>query len=254
MELSVSVGSWDVFILVLIRVAAMVMVAPVLGARPIPTQVKVGLSVVLAILLTPLQSVAAPLFTDWMAVFTSVTREVVIGLLLGFAGTIIFSAVQMAAQVIGVQMGLTFANTMDPLSGQNAGAFESLYGWMALVIFMNLGGHHALIAALGQSFELAPLGGAGPNPIVGDRLVALSSAAMAIALRLALPMAGTMLLVDSAMALVVRSIPQMNIFAVGLPVKMVIGFLALVGLTPMMANGVDSLTRNVAAAVGGILR
>jgi len=89
--------------------------------------------------------------------------------------------------------------------------------------------------------------------VVGDRLVALSATAFGMAIRLALPIVGTMLLVDCAMALVVRSIPQMNIFAVGLPVKMVVGFLTLVALTPMTVSGIGSLTNSVASTVTRVL-
>ncbi len=254
MSLSVSVGHWDVFLLVLVRTAAMVMVAPALGAKPIPSQVKIGLAVLLAVLLTPLQTVSGPLFTNWLAVMISVAREVVIGLLLGFAATLLFSAIQMAAQIVGVQIGFTFSNTVDPLSAQSSGFLETLYSMMAVVIFLNLGGHHALITGLSQSFQLAPVGIYGPGPVVGDRLVALSALAFGMALRLSLPVVGTMLLADCAMALVVRSIPQMNIFAVGLPVKMVVGFLTLVALTPLTVSGAGSLTQSVASAVAGILR
>ena len=253
MDLSVSVGRWDIFLLVLVRVAAMVMVAPVLGAKPVPAQVKIGLALLLAVLLTPLQTVPGPLFTNWVSILVSVAREVVIGLLLGFSATLIFSAAQMAAQIIGVQIGFSFSNTMDPVSSQSSGFMETLYNMMAVVIFLNLGGHHALIAGLSQSFELAPVGISGPSPVVGDRLVALSATAFGMAIRLALPIVGTMLLVDCAMALVVRSIPQMNIFAVGLPVKMVVGFLTLVALTPMTVSGIGSLTNSVASTVTRVL-
>ncbi|MGE5620311.1 MAG: flagellar biosynthetic protein FliR [Sphingomonadaceae bacterium] len=254
MDLSVTVGRWDVFLLVLFRVAAMVMVAPALGARGVPVQVKVGLSVLLAIVLTPLQEVPGPIFTDWLSIATSVAREVVIGLLLGFVATLLFSAVHMAAQVIGVQIGYGFSNVMDPLSAQNSSFLETLYNLMAIVVFLSLGGHHALIVGLSQSFDMAPLGGPGLGPIVGERIVALSSMAFAIGLRMAMPIVGTMLLVDSATALVVRSIPQMNVFVVGLPVKMVVGFLTLVGLTPLFVSGIAELTRSVGSAVSGVLQ
>ncbi len=254
MALSLTVGHWDIFMLVLVRVAAMVMVAPVLGARPVPSQVKVGLAVLLAVILTPLQKVPEPLFTNWLTILLSVAHEVVIGLLLGFAATLLFSAVQMAAQIVGVQIGFTFSNTLDPLSSQSSGFMETLYSLLSVVVFLNLGGHYALITGLSQSFELAPVGLHGPAPVIGERLVTLSSLAFGTALRLAMPVVGTMLLVDAAMALVTRSIPQMNVFAVGLPVKMVVGILTLVALTPITVSGIGDVTHNVASAVAGVLK
>ena len=254
LSLSVTVGHWDIFLLVLVRVAAMVMVAPVLGGRPVPAQVKIGLSLLLAILLAPMQDVAGPVFTDLFSIVVSVAGEVVMGLLLGFSATLLFSAVQMAAQIIGVQIGFSFSNTLDPLSSQGSGFMETLYNMMAVVVFLSLGGHHALIAGLAQSFDAVPVGRFTLAPVLGDRLVALSAVAFGTGLRLALPVVGTMMLVDCAMALVVRAIPQMNVFAVGLPVKMVVGFLTLVALTPLTVSGVGSLANGVVAGMARMLQ
>jgi len=125
---------------------------------------------------------------------------------------------------------------------------------MAVVVFLSLGGHHALIAGLAQSFDAVPVGRFTLAPVLGDRLVALSAVAFGTGLRLALPVVGTMMLVDCAMALVVRAIPQMNVFAVGLPVKMVVGFLTLVALTPLTVSGVGSLANGVVAGMARMLQ
>ena len=253
MALSIAVARWDLFLLVLVRAAAMVMVAPVLGARSIPAQVKIGLSVLLAMLLTPLQEPSPPLLVDWFGIMLAVAREAVVGLLLGFSATLVFNAAQMAAHLIGVQIGFGFANTMDPLSPQQSSYLDTLYNLLAVVTFLSLGGHHALIMALGQSFQLVPLGQFAPTGVIGDRLAVLASATFATAVRLAMPVVGTMLVTDAAMALVVRTIPQMNVFVVGLPVKMVVGLLALIALAPVTVEGLGNVTRSVAAAVAGIL-
>ncbi len=255
MALSIAVTNWEVFLLVLVRVVAMVMVAPALGARPIPAQIKVCLSVLLALLLTPLQGTRAPLAPDWLAVALAVSREVVIGLLLGFAATLVFSSVRMAAHMVGVQIGFGFANTLDPLSTENASFLDSFYNLLAVVVFLNLGGHHALIAGLSGSLELMPVGDQdGPPSVVGDRLILLGSMALTTAASLAMPALGALLLTDAAMALVMRTIPQMNIFAVGLPIKMLVGIFALAAMAPMTVAGFGDVTRNVAGAANGLLR
>jgi len=254
LALSLTVGRWDIFLLVLVRVIAMIMVAPVFGAKPVPAQVKIGLSVLLAVILVPLQPAVPPLLTDWMTIVLAVAKESVVGLLLGFVATMLFSAVQMAAQIVGVQVGFAFSNTMDPLLMQNSSFLDAMYNWMAVLVFMGLGGHHALISAVSHSFELVPLGQFGGDAIIGNRLVTLSAATFGIALKLAMPIVGTMLLVDAAFALVVRSVPQMNIFAVGLPVKMLVGILAMMALVPMTVAGFGTVTNDVGNAVAGVLR
>jgi flagellar biosynthesis protein FliR len=254
LALSLAIGRWDVFLLVLVRVASMIMAAPVFGARPIPAQAKIGLAVLLAVILVPLQPATAPLMVDWMSTFLAVAKEAVVGLLLGFVATMLFSAVQMAAQIVGVQVGYAFSSTMDPLLARTSGFLDSFYNYLAVLVFMGLGGHHALISAVSSSFELVPLAQFGADPVIGNRLLALSSATFAIGLKLAMPVVGTMLLVDTAFALVVRAVPQMNIFAVGLPVKMVVGVIAMAALMPVTMVGFGTVTNNVATAVAGLLR
>jgi flagellar biosynthetic protein FliR len=252
-NLSVDFPRWDMYMLVLVRVAAMVMVAPVLGARPVPAQVKIGLSLLLAMLLTPLQPPAPPLEANVLAMVPAVAKELVVGLLLGFAGAVIYSAVQMSARLINVQIGFGLSNVLDPLSAESGGFLDSFYSLLAVVIFLGIGGHHALIAALAQSFDTVPLGEFGPAFVTADRLMVLSSVALATAVRLAMPIIGTLLLTDASIALVVRTIPQMNIFAVGLPVKIVVGMFMLAALAPVTVSGFTSLSHTVSQAVTGVL-
>lgn len=253
MSFLVTFGRWDVFMLVLVRVAAMVMVAPVLGARPIPAQVKIGLCLFLALLLTPLQPTPEVSLANWQTILVAVPREAVVGLLMGFTAALLFAAVQMAARIVNVQMGFGLSNVMDPLSVETGGSLDSFYTLLAAVIFLTVGGHHALIAGLGQSFEMIPLGEFVPAAGTGNELILLGSAAFSAAVRLALPVAGTLMLADAAMALVVRSIPQMNIFAVGLPVKVAVGMLTLAAVMPMTVVGMSDLSRAIAGAVAGLL-
>lgn len=254
MALSVTVVRWEAFLLVLVRVTATLMVAPALGARPIPTQVKVGLAALLAMLMTPLQTAEGPFLTDWLTILIQVSREAVVGLLMGFSAALVFSAVQMAAQLIGVQVGYSFSNTVDPMSAQSTGFLDTFYSMMAVVIFLGLGGHHALISGLAESFQLVPLGEYGAPMATGDRLVMLVSTTFSIAVRLAMPIVATMLLADAAMALVVRSIPQMNVFVVGMPVKMVLGILVMIALVPMMVAGIGDIARTAVSVGTGVLR
>lgn len=254
MALSLTITGWEVFLLVMVRVAAMLMVAPVLGAKPIPIQVKIGLAALLAALITPLQMAEEPLLTDIFTILLQVSREVVVGLLTGFSAALVFSAVQMAAQLIGVQIGYSFSNTVDPISSQSTGFLDTFYSMLALVVFMGLGGHHALISGIAHSFQLVPVGTYGAAVDAGEKIVMLVSATFSIAVRLSMPVVGTMFLADTAMALVVRSIPQMNVFSVGLPVKMVLGILVMIAFVPIIVAGISDVTKSSVTAFTGVLR
>ena len=255
MELFVTFGRRDIYLLVLARVAGVVGVAPVFGNRSIPNQVKVGLAVVLTLLLAPMQIHAAQggAVPGWITLTLAMMGEVLVGLLMGFAGMVVFSAVQIASRFIGVQMGLGMPGTMDPLWTESGSFLDTFYGMLALIVFLGIGGHRLVITALARSFDLVPVGTYGLRAEAGANLVALSSAAFTTALHLAIAAVGTMLLTDMTMALVVRTIPQMNVFAVGMPVKIIIGLLVLSALMPWTVAGFSDLGRSVSQAMIAML-
>lgn len=254
MELYLTFGRWDIFLLVLARVAAVIGVAPVFGTRSIPNQVKVGLAVVLTVLLVPMQTGEATVLSDWISMMLAVTGEVLVGLLMGFAGVLVFSAVQIASRVVGIQIGLGMPSTMDPFWTESGSFLDTFYGMMAIIIFLGIGGHHIIITALARSFELVPLATYGLKAVTGDHLLALSAAAFNTAIQLSIAAVGTMLLADIAMGLVVRTMPQLNIFSVGMSVKTSLGLLILALLAPWTIVGFSDLGRGVAQGMAVVLR
>lgn len=255
MELFVTFGRWDIYLLVLARVAGVVGVAPVFGNRAIPNQVKVGLALVLTLLLAPMQAQAAGGGTvpGWITLAVAMSGEVLVGLLMGFAGMVVFSAVQIASRLIGVQLGLGMPGTMDPMWTESGSFLDTFYGMLALIVFLSIGGHYLIITALSRSFDLVPVGTYGLRAATGANLVALSSAAFTTALHLAIAAVGTMLLTDMTMGLVVRTIPQMNVFSVGMPVKIIIGLLVLSALMPWTLAGFADMGRSVSQAMMAML-
>lgn len=254
MALSFAVGRWDVYLLVLVRVAAMFMVVPVFGSRTIPARLKLTLSLLVAALLAPLLVATAPILLDWSSMLMSVLREVAVGLLMGFAGVLVFSAIQMAAHFVGVQIGFGFSSVIDPFSAESSSFLGPFYVLLATIIFMAADGHHALIWALVHSFQLVPLGEFSPSPVIGERLVVLSTMAFGTAIRLAIPTVGTVLLTDAAMGLIMRTIPQMNVFTVGLPLKLAVGMLSLAAVMPTTIAGLSGLTHSIVSAVSGVVQ
>ncbi len=253
MEVFIAVGQWDSFLLLLARLGGMVAVAPILGSRPVPPQVKIGLCALTAWILLPVAKQAPGAMTG-LAMVLSIAKEIMVGLVLGFAASLIFSAVQVATRFMGAQIGLGMPSIMDPLWPENEGFLDTMYGLLAAVVFLNLDGHCALLAALAGTVEVIPLGGFVPAPVVGERLIALAAMAISAGVALAMPVVGAMLVADMGMALVVRTIPQANIFSVGLPTKMALGAFVLFALMPATVTGLSEMTRSIEQAVATIWR
>jgi flagellar biosynthetic protein FliR len=240
--MDVPASYFQTFFLVFVRIVTVVGTMPILSSRNIPSMAKVGLAAVLAFVLTPtLPGSRPPVPVDFLPFLVVVAQEVFLGLLFGFAVQVVFSGLQAAGQYLGVQMGLTIANTFDPLTqSQGINYLDQLYALLAGLLFLTINGHHWTILALQQSFEVVPLGQFALGERVANDLITLTTEALLIAIRIGLPVAVALLLSDVAFLVLGRSAPQMNIFFVGQPLKIGIGlftfFLALPAMLGLMTT------------------
>lgn len=220
-----SVPQAQVYFLLVMRALSLFMTMPLFSTRAVPTLSRLGLALFVALVLLPLQTRHVPeLPTELFAYLGLVVREILVGVVMGFGTTLVFASIQIAGQIIGLQLGLNIATVLDPLNaGQQVSFMDQFYSVLAALIFLAIDGHHGLLLALQQSFELLPPGTFGPQGGTLEVMVALTMELFRVALRLALPVLGTLMLVDLAMALLSRVVPQMNVFFVGLPFKLGLG-------------------------------
>lgn len=243
--MTVSIAYVESFFLALTRILAIFMTAPILSNRLIPTQVKVGLGVLLTAILLPFQAEVGP--ADPLGVFLlNIGRELVTGMLVGFAGQLVFAAFQIMGDMIGLTAGLQAAYLLNPTLGTSGTALESFYALLAALLFLTLDGHHQVILALQRTFEIVPLRTLDLTVLQPERLIALSAHMLAAALQMALPVLGAVLVADVAMALMARVVPQMNVFFVGAPLKLGLALAALMLGFPLILP----LMRTVMAQIG----
>ena len=218
----------EAFLLVFFRVAALVAFAPVLGDQNVPKRVKIGLALVIAGVVFPLVAIpAAELPRTILAFGVAVAREVLIGLAAGYAIQIIFAGVQTAGQIVGFQMGFGIVNVIDPQSNLQVSIIGHFLGLLALMLFLALNGHHAVLRIMDMSFRVVPLGQAQLTGLVWSKLLRMSGDLFAIAVKLGAPMIAILVLTKVALGLVARTVPQMNVFIVGFPLGIAIGLLSI---------------------------
>lgn len=209
--------------LVFSRISAFTFSAPVFSHRSVPVQWRIFFSLFLAYTLTlvlPLQ--LPPSYTHPLGLLVAASREVLTGLLLGFAVQFIFWAVQFAGEVIGFQVGLTLAQVYDPASGTRANPLGRFLIVSLTLLFLLLDGHHQVIEGLAASFRIIPLAG-GEIAASGPLLLQWIGQLFATALRLAAPFMLTILIVDASLAVFVRMVPQADLFSIALPLKLILG-------------------------------
>jgi len=215
------------FLLIMFRVSGLLMAAPFFNSLGIPVQVKIGLAFILSILLFPLHSSHFVVPKD-MIQFTIVgAQEIFLGLMLGFVSNLVFVAFQMAGDLLGMQLGLSSSSMLDPISGINVPTVGQIYFYFALLIFLSLNAHHLLILAVDHSFEVMPLGkffdlnhGVG---VLSERMLFLTGDMLTLALLIAAPVMGIMVVTEVALSFMSKVMPQMNVFMVAMPLKIVIG-------------------------------
>ncbi len=240
----------ETFLLVLARVGAVVMLTPGLGGRGVPTQVKAGLAIVLSLLFVSLQAprLSAGGLGDGLGpLVIGVARELLVGLLIGFAVSLVFAMAQVAAAVVGVQLGFGIGAVIDPISGAQGPVLEQFYVLLATLVFFSMNGHHQVVLALQHTFQAVPLDSFDITKVGGGTLVALVQSAFDAGLRIALPVVAALLLTDVGMGIVARAAPQVNILVVGFPVKLIVGLLLLAVSLPATV----ALLHGLLAGLGG---
>ncbi len=217
-----------------LRVLALFVSMPVLGTRQVPLRVRVGLAGLIALAAQPSLPSVAPVALDTPLAFMMVLQQMLVGVAIGFAVRVAFSALEFAGEVIGLQMGLNFAGFFDPVSAGTATATSRFFGTTIAWLFIVINGHLMVIAALVQSFQAFP---AGPDPFAFVLKAApwkWGSELFATGLWIAMPLAAMLLFVNLVLGAISRVASQINIFAVGFPVTLGVGLLGILLTLPAM--------------------
>ena len=229
------------FILVLVRVSGIIATAPVFGSSNIPPQIKVVLSLMLALILYPF----IPLITVYPDrpdhYIMLIASEMLIGLVLGIIARFLFAAVEFAGTVIGFQMGLGMAMVFDPQSQEQisiVGKFENI---TATLIFLAMDGHLIVLQALVRSYSVLPPGGASISRPLVENLTELSASVFVIGLQIGAPLIVALFLANAVVGLLARSVPQIQVFVVGFPLTLMLGFLFLFFGMPFFAQAVHQM-------------
>lgn len=215
------------FMFPLSRVLGLFLTVPIFSNAAIPERIKLitGLVVTLAIIpaLPPMPTVTAG---SWLGL-AILAEQTLIGAMMGLAVRMAFGAVDMAGQLIGLQMGLSFAIFYDPTNASQSPVVGELLGLLAMLIYLSLDGHLLTLSLLAQSFTLLPVAA---TPLASAGYAALlhwGGALFATGLLLSLPLIAALLIANIAMGVLSRVAPQLNLFAVGFPVTIVSGFIVI---------------------------
>jgi flagellar biosynthetic protein FliR len=232
----------DVFLLVFVRMTGLFVIAPVFGRKNIPTYFKIGFSFMMALILVNTIKVPQPDYYNNVYQYAFlIIKEFIVGLTLGYVSYMIFTAIYIAGQMIDMQIGFSLVSVLDPMSNIQIPITSNFYFIISMLVFMSVNGHHVLIKALFDSYKSVPVGAAVFSSDLMNDIIRVFGGTFVIAFKIAAPITAAVLISDVAMGVISRTIPQLNVFVVGMPLKIALGLITMLLTIPMFIALLGSL-------------
>jgi flagellar biosynthesis protein FliR len=230
------VSNFQAFFLILVRINAMIMIAPFYSSGVIPFRIKAMLSFFITLVIFPVVVSTIKVPGNMGLYYLLVVQEVMVGIYIGFLVSIIFTSFQLSAQFYAAQIGFGINEVLDPVGQVSVPLIGQLKNFVGLVVFLAIDGHHFLIEAIYRSFELVPGFGVGRSAAGGflKYLVYSFSGMFIVALKISLPIVATAFLITVSMGVLAKAAPQMNIMMFGFPFQIIAGFGLLMVTSPLI--------------------
>lgn len=245
-----SLPLFQAYFLILMRVGLILFMMPVLQARNIPHPVKAGLALLVSLVLLPITEIDPAFFpSEPLGFGLLLLSELMIGFLLGFSVRLVFASLQLAGEIAGFQMGFGMARVMDPQSGTQSTVVSEFYYLVGILFFLAVDGHHWFFKALAQSFHLLSPGEFRLQEGLLRLFLDLSGKMFVLAIKIAAPILAVMLMINVAMGIIARTIPQVNLLMTSFPITVSLGLiflgLSLDLLWPLLKNLTDESGRGL---------
>lgn len=226
----------EIWLLVLVRVSVLVFLLPILSTEEVPMRFKAGLSFFLSIILFPiLPQTAIAIPANLASYILLALKEIYIGAVMGFAGTFIFAGLRFAGSWIDSETGFNMTQMFNPVAGEEDTALAHLVFILFILLLLAGGGHIFYVQALAESFRLIPLTGAHmASGGMVSAFAAMTTESFLLGMKAAAPVVATLFVSSIALAMIARIMPQMNVWMVGMPMKIALGLLTLMFALPMM--------------------
>lgn len=241
------------FLLVLSRVSPLFLLAPPFSSTMVPMRARAIIATGIAIGLAPLALHGQTIPSEAIQITELVLKEIVIGLGFALAIACLFAAVDAAGSMIDSQIGLSFGSLINPVDNTQSGSMSQLYSMVGILVFITIDGEAWVIRGLSRTYELVPMLELPSIDKLTSGVVGAFSGIFGAALEVAAPVLLALILTDVAFGVVSRVVPQMNIFAVGFPAKIIVGLLVVAAALPFMGNWFyDQLQHSVESGLAGI--
>ena len=250
----VALDYWEIFLLILVRIASFVNTAPFFNMANTPQRVKLGLSFFISMIIFTLIPEREVVYEGVVGYASLVVKESVVGLLLGFVCNICIQTITFAGHLMDFEIGLSMASTYDPTMKEQMSVSGSLYYRAVFLLLMVSGMYQFLISAIIDSYSIISVGEMSVNVSLYGSVLGIATEYILIGFRIALPVFVTSLLLNAILGILTKVAPQMNMFAVGIQIKLLVGLAIMfltVSLLPSVATYIMNMMKQVVKAVAG---
>lgn len=225
-------NKYQLFLLIFVRVSGIFIFSPIFSSQNVPNPLKIGFSFFLSILLTTTLNVnyLSSIETNYILL---IIKELMVGIIIGYVSYAFFSAFYVLGQIVDMEIGFGMVNVIDPQNKVQVPVMGNFYYILALLVFLMINGHHVVIKALIESYEFVPIGSFYFSEGITHKLVEILAKTFSLGFRISSPIVVVMLLIDILLGVLSRTMPQMNVFVVGMPLKIIVGLLIVAVSIPV---------------------
>ncbi|GAA4654688.1 flagellar biosynthetic protein FliR [Anaerocolumna aminovalerica] len=254
--MTVQVDHLEAFLLILVRITAFIYVAPFFNLKNVPRKVKAGFSFFFALVLYEVVPMPELVYQGVIGFAGLLISEALVGIILGFFTNICYYILAFAGQMMDMEIGFAMVNEFDPVSNIQTTITSNYYSYIVMLIMMVTNLHHYLIIAFADAFKIIPLGGAKFSPSLYLLMIEFIKEYFIIGFRIILPVFAATLILNVILAILAKVAPQMNMFVIGIQLKIFVGLAVLflvVGLTPRVAEFIfDEMIYMMRSAIDGL--
>ncbi len=241
----VSVEQACVFMLIVARIGGLFQLSPMFNSKEVFSIGKITLIIWISFVLVFVVPLPKLFPVNPVLFILALVSEFLVGVLMGFTVQLMVIGIEFAGSLMDTQAGMSAASALDPASGRTVTILSKFLNQIALLIFLVIDGHHMVLSALYQSFQLLPIGSPGKFPLATEMLLSLGTQLFAIAVQFSAPILFVVFLIDFCFGLLSRVAPQLNVFQLGFQVKPIISIFILFAMIPGLVDGIRRLLETI---------
>lgn len=232
--IDIILNQYQLFILIFVRVSGIFIFSPFFSSQNIPNIMKIGLSFSITLLI----AIVIPIDVDIenQILLTVIIKELMVGTIIGFISYVFMSAFYVLGQIVDMNIGFGMANVVDPQNKVQVPLMGNFYYILSFLFMLLINGHHKVISALIDSYNYIPIGKLIYNDNVIEMIVNALVKSFEIGFKLSLPVVAIIFLTDIVLGIMAKAIPQMNVFVIGMPLKVFIGLAIIMITIPIFYN------------------